>query len=464
MIDIILALSLSLVFVSIITYTSFESRRIFDAAIGRRRLLDTYDLHAADFVGMLPYQKKIASYTIGSTTSAVTIDAGARWYGNDRIETDIHISDGKYDEEFVAVRTYPYLDAAESAGVPLCNPDPGNNHSVGLYEYPLIQSLEKLKITPISLPVDPSIPLTDIVVRNGRAYISADSNVVNDPDLYVLDDIDTQPKLVSALNTGPGLVAITQAGEYVYGAAPSTAGQLHIIDIKNPPNPVLAKKYLLPLPLASTSPTKGSSIFYNKGAVYLGTEKWGGDEFNIIDVSNPILPYKKSGLEIGSKVNGIFFDKNIGYIAASDIYQLRVINVTNQIPTVMQTFSPSGFERQEGKFVGRFEDALYLGRTSGGFNITQDHELFTWASSTDMNTYRSVDNSGGVYGIVGGRGYTFVITRMLDHELMVFDLSTTSLPYSYPLPVQPQSITCDGDKIYILAKTAPVIYSVGFTN
>ena len=48
-------------------------------------------------------------------------------------------------------------------------------------------------------------------------------------------------------------------------------------------------------------------------------------------------------------------------------------------------------------------------------------------------------------------------------EFQIFDRSlSTSSVMSYALPVAPQKMTCDGDYLYILAATAPVLYQVSF--
>jgi hypothetical protein len=211
-----------------------------------------------------------------------------------------------------------------------------------------------------------------------------------------------------------------------------------------------------------------SSIFYKNNKVYLGTEKWSGEEFNIIDVSDVINPVKIGGLEIGSKVNDIYVDGNIAYVASSDQFQLRVVDIKNpNNPTVLNTFSPSGWQRQEGKTISLFEQSLNFGRTSGGFNFISDHEAFSWLanSSTTLDNPFSIDVPSGVYGIVRDRDRIYLATRQVDRELQIFDTQlSASTSSAYSLPIQPQAMTCDGDHLYILAHTAPVIYKISLNK
>jgi hypothetical protein len=219
-----------------------------------------------------------------------------------------------------------------------------------------------------------------------------------------------------------------------------------------------------------------SSIFFDRNKIYLGTEKWDGDEFSIIDVSDPLQPAKIGGFETGSKINDIFVRDGTAYIADSDQNQMRVVDVRE--PSAIQiigSFSPSGWSRQEGKTLSYFEDSFGFGRTSGGFDITSDHEAFSWATTSaaagsppvvfysDPYAYHSINIPGGVYGMVADRSHAYLATRQVNKEFDILnrDLSTSTATY-YPLPVAPQTLTCDGDYLYILAATAPVIYEISF--
>ncbi|MCX6715851.1 MAG: hypothetical protein NT077_02400 [Candidatus Taylorbacteria bacterium] len=415
------------------------------------------------------YETRSRSYSAGSSTDVYKIDARAVWFGNDRIETDITVSDDGYDNHglsFAAVRAYPVVSPDGSVGTPLCSVNFSQNTVVGSYQYfhPPPET-PIASITPITLPINPLLPLTDLVVRNGVAYVSTDSSIASDPDILVVDIKDhSHPAVISSLNTGPGISAISLANSYIFAAAASTAAQLHVIKINGPSSLYLAKKYQLPQEVASTSPPMGTAIFYANKRIYLGTERWKEQELAIIDVTNPENPAKISGYETDSKINAIYARGDVLYVGASDQNQLRTLNIQNpSSPILTNSFSPSGWQRQEVKFIDYFEDSLSFGRTSGGFNIVNDKELFSGISTSSSNPQYMLDIQGGVYGIVSDRDHIFVATRTVDQELSVFDrsLATSSAVY-YSLPVLPQTMKCDGNHLYILAKTAPVIYEIGF--
>ncbi len=511
LVDILLAMTLGIIFIVLITQSSQNSRDLFEFAKERNRLLDVYETHASEFENMVPYESRTSIVNAdGWNYFTTTITGYAHWYGNDRIQTDITINQSL---TFNSIRAYPFLNINDTTGTPLCSVDFSNTNTVGSYGFtqqvidqqemmnqinlnpqqlsvkPNPQTLNP-KITPIILPIDPLLPLTDLQVRNGKAYVSTDSTKQSDPDILIVDIHDSaHANLTASLNTGPGISAITLVGNRIFAAVTSRTAQLQVIHMPTMDSVIIESSYKLPLPYATATPALGSAIFYDKNRIYLGTEKWDGEEFNIIDVSNPAQPEKIGGIETGSKVGAIFVREGIAYSAASDEKQFRAIDVRNSTsPVLLDSFSPSGWERQEGKSLSFFEDGLEFGRTSGGFNIKQDHELFAWGTSTITGIQKlnngmpqnflapsisdsllntpapnSVDISGGVYGVISDRSFIYTATRQLDREFQIFDhnLSTTTAK-TISLPVAPQMLTCDGDNLYILAATAPVIYQISF--
>jgi hypothetical protein len=444
-VDAMVGIALSALFVSLIAYSTMSARQIRDRAAQKQSLASSFLAHEADFAGLMPGESRSRSYTDAS--NILEISAQARWYGNDMIETDMSASSSGRAISFESFRSRSGALGDDFAGTPFCSADHG----------------EIASITPIILPIDASLPLTDIAVRDGVAYVSADSAHSSDPDLLVFDISDPKkPALMSVIDTGPGIRAIAIAGKYIYAAAASTAAQLHVIQLASLAAPTLLAKYKLPLPEASTSPPSGTAVFYDAGGVYLGTDKWDGQELSVIDAHDASKPMKTSGYETGSRVNAIYVRQGTAYVAASDQYQLRILDVHGGSPILLHSLDPSGWQRQQGQAVVSFEDDVGFGRTAGGFDIQTDKELFMWPNGTTSPLEENIP--GGIYGLVMGRSNILAITHGTDKELAIFsrDLSSSTARY-YPLPVLPQAITCDLDRVYILAKTAPVIYEIAFS-
>ena len=429
LIDVLVALSLAAIFITMLLESSEHTRQSFERARIRDQVLDAYVLGQA------------------STSSKL--------YGNDRIQVS-ELIDFKDIASgtiiFSKVTPRSVSDLRDFAGTPLCDVDFTSGH---LDAVPIFKS--------VALPIDPQLPLTDLEIRNGIAYVSADSVVAADPDILIIDIHDMQsPKLISALNTGPGIASIALSGQRIYAAATSLVAQLHVIRLNSLYAPVIETKYKLPLPFASATPPLASTIFFDRDLLYVGTEKWAGDEFNVLNVADPTQPVKVAGLEIGSKVNDILVHNGSAYVASADQDQLRLIDVTDRGRLqLLNYFSPAGWQRQEGQTISSFEDSIAFGRTSGGYNVRNELELFSWpaeASSTLSGQF-SADIAGGVYGIVTDRSNMYVITRELDREFQIWRQGTST---AYSLPVMAQTLTCDGDRLYILAHNAPYIYEISF--
>ncbi len=469
MMDLMIATSLAVLFIGLLANNSITAEQIYEQAKYRLSLIKAYGANEELFSNLLPYQS-----TVSSTSSMF-----GRWYGNDLVERVMNISSSSMS--FTKIN-FPVLSKSVYAGgEALCPPDLINRHVIGSYQDLVQKSIpnqaapnasnllpENINIssTPILLPIGAQSIPTDLEIRNNIAYISLDSPSSPDSDFTIIDIKDiNNVKTLSNLNTGPGLTSFTIAGPRIFASAPSTVYQLHIIYLNNLANPVLENRYKLALPYATATPALGSAIAYDRGLVFLGTEKWDGQEFNVIDVSDVQNPQKIGGIEIGSKVNNILIRGNYAYVTASNHKQLSVIELTELGPNLIKIFEPSGWERQEGRSLSFFEDHLDLGRTSGGFDLVNDHELFVFAttSSTTLNTFISSNNSGGIYGILRDRSYLYLATRQLDKEFQIVSLNDPAERVNFALPIAPKIMTCDSGSIYIMANESPFIYKIDLT-
>lgn len=509
LVDVILAMTLSIIFVVFITKSSLDARDIFESAKERNRLIELYKSNADRFENMMPYEyRTIVIKNNNFNIPTTTINAYAKWYGNDQVQTEIKISTNNITDSFITKRdqsvifedihAYSQPDTDKLTSIPFCSVDFSNKDTIGSYKFlqndrirsQFLSQLDPrsldLDIISMALPFNTPLPLTDFQIRSKRAYISTNSSKQLDPDILIFDINDNSNiDLISSINTGPGIASIALVGNKIFAAVTSRTYQLQIINMPTINNITIESSYKLPLPYATATPALGSAIFYDNNLIYLGTEKWDGEEFNIVDVSDQIRPRHIGGLEIGSKIGNIFVRNNIAYITASDQKELNVIDISDPTnPILLSSFGSSGWERQEGKVISFFEDTLKFGRTSGGFNIKQDHELFDWGTSSIKNIdetnsastsnlylldpylfYTPIPNSsdipGGVYGIIVDRSFVYIITRQNGHEFQILDhnLSSTTIK-NIPLPVIPQKITCDNDSLYILGATSPVIYQI----
>ena len=311
--------------------------------------------------------------------------------------------------------------------------------------------------TSVALPISSSNLITDLKVKDGFAYISTNSSSSTDPDLFIFDINDmTNPKLISSLNTGPGLTALTVAGPYVFVANESSINQLQVIDIHDRSHPLIISQSKVPLDIASSTRPNASAVFYDKGFIYLGTEKGDSPELTIWNVADPAHPSLVGRYEIGNKMEKIIIDSNRAYIAGSGANQLMVFDISDPThPILVTTLAPIGWQTQSGKALDLFEGEIALGRDTGGFNNKANPEFILYDSST-IAQQGLFDEPGGIYGIIARPPHFLVLTHRLSGQLRSDDkFGTTSAAYN--VPGISAALSCDWGNLYVASNNNPFI-------
>ncbi len=288
---------------------------------------------------------------------------------------------------------------------------------------------------------------TDVEARNGIVYLIADSTSSSQKDFFIIDAKDhLNPHIISSINTGPGLSALEVAGPYVLAAQASSVNQLQIIDIHDRNSPQLISQLKLPLPTPTTTAPFATSIFYSRGYVYLGTEKWSGPEFVVIDVADVYDPQVVGSFETNTLISDIYVRGSTAYLATADSMQMRLLDVSlPSNPVLISSFSPTGWQTQTGKSLEYFEGQLGFGRTVGGFNVPTNHETFVFHEN-DLQT--SKDVLGGVYGMLIRPENIFLLTHANGGELQVWNHALTEKIQNIPLEVKPPKMSCDGSNLF----------------
>ena len=318
--------------------------------------------------------------------------------------------------------------------------------------------------TPISssLPISSSNSITDLVVKDGFGYISTNSSSSTDPDLFIFDISDmANPKLISSFNTGPGVAALTVAGPYIFAANESSINQLQVIDIHDRSHPLIISQAKVSLDIASSTRPDASAIFYDKGFIYLGTEKGDSPELTIWSVADPVHPQLAGRYEIGNKVEKVFVNSDHAYIASSGINQLVILDVSNPSnPILVTTLAPPGWQTQSGQALDLFEGEIALGRDTGGFNNKANPEFILYEASDTAQNYlaqqSSFDEPGGIYGIVARPPHFLVLTHRSSGQLRSDDeFGTTSAAYN--IHGIPAALSCDWGNLYVASNNSPTI-------
>lgn len=256
-----------------------------------------------------------------------------------------------------------YLTDWRNVLPPIDPDDSGGGGLLGDWKNP--QTLLSITITPGGNQA------TDVDVIGSYAYVTSEHSSSGSSDFWIIDvssPTTTKPnRVMSSLNTGPGLQAIDATAGHAFVANLDTTRQLQIINIANPAAPFLIASSTMPG--VSGPNAKGVSVFYAPPYVLVGLGQATGPELHVVDVgilgtfSNPV---HVGSLEIGSAVNKIITsqDKTKAYLATSDQNEeLKIISLVNpSAPQKVEGFNMAG--TSPANTIYHMNDVLYVGRSS----------------------------------------------------------------------------------------------------
>lgn len=327
-------------------------------------------------------------------------------------------------------------------------------------------------VTPSPILLDSGTLATDIDVRHGVAYLTGDSAIAGERDLYIVDMGNAQgrepgqgPRLLGAANTGPGLAAIVVGGRYGYVANTSVTAQLQVIDFIDRTAPAVVASLRMPLPFATSSSPHGHAIAFASSTIFLGTEKWNGPELFVIDVTNPLAPNIIGNFELGTTVKYIFARNGIAYVATAGEQELIELDVRNPSNIAqLNSFSPTGWQIEEGNRITMHHDLLWFARAGGGFNTSSYKEVFRnpFDTSFPSSTSSSIHIPGGVYGVAVLDPYVFLATGDQGGVVSVWSDTLDRLVTTVSLGSRPVALSCDGQDMYVATSDAHGFVKVHF--
>lgn len=302
-------------------------------------------------------------------------------------------------------------------------------------------------------------PATDVDAMGGKVYVSTNGSTASMPDFFVINVGDPDhPALIKGINTGPGLNDLHIAGDYAFAANSSINGQLQIIKISDPNNPVV----MLNVKFADAATGGvGNSIFYTNGKVYVGTQKNDGPEFYVYDVGNPLAPQFKGEFEIGSGVNKIYVYGNYAYVATGDINRLRILNISDPARIVeVGDFSDVGGTAQSGESLAMLGGKAVFGR-AGGLPGAHIPELYLLDVNNPQNiqNLNSADVNMSINDIFLRGGLAFLATNKTGGEFQIYNYDDNHLSYfsSTALPAPAVALDCEGENFFLALSGDPAL-------
>jgi len=274
----------------------------------------------------------------------------------------------------------------------------------------------------------------------------------SDPDVVIVDT--TNWKIISSLNSGPGLAGMVLQGHYLYLANTSVNAQIQVVDIVNTLVPALVGSFKIPGSTSSNSKKNpiATSISSNiNGRIFLGTQKSDLGEIFIVDFNGTNFSYINS-YDTGSIVNDVFADGSGLWATSPSDNELLHYNSSGIKDYVFNANGQSG----NGKRIDILgQDLKVLGRTFGHEELVQVDGPAQKIGGSINDVLINVDSNG--------RFSVLVLANINGVSvLQVWGTINTKLDKllkSIVLPVLATRMTCGENTIFIgtSSSTAPFV-------
>jgi hypothetical protein len=247
-------------------------------------------------------------------------------------------------------------------------------------------------------------------VQGHYAYVCESWHVDNDPTggLWIIDiSIPSNPFSVGFLELDGPMQAVSVEGNYACVAG--WAIGMHVVDITNPLNPVLAGSY------NNLGTTR--DLEFRDGIAYAGTTSG----LSLIDVgTDPHNPTRLSFLDMPDSVYGLAIFGNYVYVANSGVGDFRIVDVSD--PLIPVEVGAANIQERANKVVVTASHA-YVACGHGGL------EVFDISDPSQPTLVGSYQNDHYMWSIALGRDVVF----MGDRNAGMFSISVED-------PMQPTFI------------------------
>jgi hypothetical protein len=333
-------------------------------------------------------------------------------------------------------------------------------------------SINLTSLLPNSVPTH-SYPLKALALGTSTLVAAVGSSTsATDPTTFLFSlASSTHPTYLGSIDNATsslsGVNAIAINGSIIYAANAFPAdfsscaaratgalcSQLQIIDASNPAAPAVVTNFQLatssgPYATGSGGQAVGKTLFYANDLLYMGLQKTAaiqggssaaatGDEFNIINVQNPLAPVWLGGYSVGRTVNQIRVLNGFAYLATDDpSRELIVLDVHDPThPTLAASYDAPGssiYGYGEGLAVS--SSTILLGRsyTYNGPGLSVLNNTEASAANSSYSALSSTTESSSVAEIILQSFLAFVLTTS---ELEFWNISDPTHPSMYASPL-----------------------------
>lgn len=289
-----------------------------------------------------------------------------------------------------------------------------------------------------------------ISIYNDLAYLGTD----NADKEVVIIDLNTFTETASVDLTGSTYAyAIWFQGAHIYAGTTNNDYEVQVIQSGQGgwENPEIIGSIDLP------GNEDAKDVFVLGDYAYIGTKSArDGDNFFIINISDPENPDPRGSLDIGKDIHGLYVSGNYAYLSLHDRSEgLRIVNITNKDnPIKLDYFDAPGDKC--------FKDVSVLGDYAYivGKEARNDPEFFV----IDVEGPEDLEEEEGsleldteAYAIYISGDYAYLATSDNDKELIVVDISDEEEPeivgsYNADSDANARDIFIENDTAYLVTK------------
>jgi len=259
-----------------------------------------------------------------------------------------------------------------------------------------------------------------VATQGNYAYTVVDTTGVLN---FYVTDLTTGTNVASLNYGGAGKPqAIAVSGNYAYIAASTDGGELVVINITTPTAPSVATT----LDLTGTGNGQGIYVYGNYlYEVRASDATTGANEFNVIDISNPLAPVAVGGIDDNITMNDVYVNGNYAFVASSSTTQeLMVFDVSSpKAPSLKTTISTPTASAALG--VAGSGNTIYLG-TGTTFNVITFNP--TAGTLAQTGTLTGLNSTIEEVDVDITKQYVFVGTASTTTGLQIVSITTPSAP------------------------------------
>jgi len=269
---------------------------------------------------------------------------------------------------------------------------------------------------------------TDLAVRDGLIYLSAQASSGAKPDFFIIDATNGEsPFVAGQIDTAPGLNGVDIVGDFAYLANQDAANHLQVANINNPSNPYLISSYRL-----TGNTSQALAIAATGTVIVMGTANDSGPELFTVNVANPSTPAVLNSLEVGGNVNKIFIKGDKAYLATShDDKEVIIVDIANPgNPAIIAQINLPNTNDALGVHVNFQDNRLHIARKLSSSANSPEVSIYNVADPINPVLLGSMEFVGDVYSAYGADNLMFLASSYSSQEFQIYNaINPNSMEY-----------------------------------